>query len=181
MAIKTTIVLKGQFLGTDPEDHNEDMVDSLGRAASTTVAGIARLATSAETITGTDATLAVTPAGLVTLTGTATRSGLLELATDAEAKTGSDTARAITPANLAAVLGGIKLISFAGRNGVGACTATGAVVGDKVIAVASLTAGALGDADAAFEDVVTVVNQIQQSSGSDLSANNYLAFVVPVV
>lgn len=106
--------------------------------------------------------------------------GLVELATDAEAKTGTSTALAVTPANLAAVLGGAKLISFTGSNGAGACTATGAAVGDKVIAVAGLTTGSLGDADASFEDVVTVADQIQQTSVSNLSASEYLALLIPV-
>lgn len=144
MSVKTTTALKADFLGTDPNQQNTDLVDTLGRASSATVAG------------------------------------LVELATDAEAKTGTDTARAVTPANLAAVLGTIKLITIDGRNGAGACTATGAVIGDKVVAVAGITSGALGDADAAFEDVVTVTDQIQQSSASNLSANDYIALLISV-
>jgi len=71
--------------------------------SSATAAGIVELATDAESIAGTDAARAVTPASLHAKTASATVIGLVELATDAEAVTGSDTARALTPANLAAV------------------------------------------------------------------------------
>lgn len=54
--------------------------------ASDTVQGIVELATSAETQTGTDATRAVTPAGLSARTATTTLSGLVRLATTAEAQ-----------------------------------------------------------------------------------------------
>lgn len=110
----------------------------------------------------------------------ATAAGKVELATDAEAKTGTDTARAVTAANVRAVLTGLKFISFDGINGAGACTATGAVVGDKVLYVAGLTGGALGNASASFEATVTVINQVQQSSVSNLSANDYLAVLLAV-
>lgn len=106
--------------------------------------------------------------------------GVVELATNAEAITGTDTARALTAANLRAVLGKLKMISFDGRSGAGACTATGAVVGDLVLAVFSMTEGALGAAGASFEGAVTVINQIQQSSASNLSANNYVALLLAV-
>lgn len=138
MAVKTQAVLKAQFMGTDPNDQNTDIVDSLGAAAS------------------------------------ATGAGLVELATDAEAKAGSSTALATTPANVASMFAGLKFITVHGHNGAGAITATGAVVGDVVIGVAGLTAGALGAATASFESAITVVNQIQQSSASNLSANDYL-------
>lgn len=58
-----------------------------------------------------------------------------------------------------------------GRNGAGACTLTGAKIGDKVIANINLT-----DADsgrASFETTITVADQIQQSSASDLSTKKY--------
>lgn len=54
--------------------------------ASTTVKGIVELATSAETITGTDTVRAVTPAGLQAKVATETALGLVELATAAEAQ-----------------------------------------------------------------------------------------------
>lgn len=71
--------------------------------ASDTVKGIVELATDSETITGTDATRAVTPLGLAALTALDTRKGLVELATTSEATTGTDTVRAVTPAGLKAV------------------------------------------------------------------------------
>lgn len=109
----------------------------------------------------------------------ATVAGVAELATDAEAKVGTDTARAVTPANLAAALLNLKVLSFTGRNGAGACTATGAAVGDQVVGIAGLEAASIGGADASFEATVTVINQIQQSSASDLSANHYLVILRP--
>lgn len=111
---------------------------------------------------------------------TATAEGRVELATNAEARTGTDTARAITAANLRNVLQGAKLLSFDGRNGAGACTLTGAAVGDIVLRVTGLTEGALGNAGASFESTITVVNQIQQSAAGDLSANNYLVLLLAV-
>lgn len=125
------------------------------------------------------ATLPIEPADL-NATATASAAGIVELATDAEAKTGSSAAHALTPANLRAVLAGLKIISLDGRNGAGACTAAGAVVGDKVLYVAGLTEGALGGAGASFEATVTVAGQVQQSSASNLSANNYLAVLLAV-
>lgn len=56
----------------------------------------------------------------------------------------------------------------AGKNGAGALTLTGAKVGDVVAGVANLTTPA--DLKASFETVITVANQIQQSSATDLSA-----------
>jgi len=73
--------------------------------SSDTVKGIIELATSAETITGTDATRAVTPAGLQAKVASETAIGLVELATVAEAIAGVDTARAVTPAGLSSSVG----------------------------------------------------------------------------
>ena len=70
--------------------------------ASETVKGKVELATSAETITGTDAVRAVTPAGLQAKVASDTAKGIVELATSAETITGTDTARAVTPAGLQA-------------------------------------------------------------------------------
>lgn len=106
--------------------------------------------------------------------------GLVELATSAEAITGTDAARAVTPAAVRAVMQKLKMISFDGKNGAGACTATGAVVGDVVLAVFGITGGALGAAGASFEATITVVNQVQQSSASNLSANDYVALLLAV-
>lgn len=79
--------------------------------ASETVKGIVELATGAETITGTDGTRAVTPAGLDSaldsriVAATASAAGIVELASDAEALALSATDRAVTPGNLGAIRG----------------------------------------------------------------------------
>jgi len=73
-------------------------------AATTEVRGLVELATEAETIAGTDAERAVTPAGLGARTATTTRTGLVELATKAEAIKGMDSGHAVTPAGLAATI-----------------------------------------------------------------------------
>lgn len=70
--------------------------------ATTVMQGIVELATADETITGSDASRAVTPAGLSARTATTGRRGLVELATNAEAAAGTDGDRAITPAAMVA-------------------------------------------------------------------------------
>ena len=69
-------------------------------SATETSEGIIELANISETQTGTDATRAVTPAGLSSRTATETRTGLAELATNTEVQTGTDTSRIVTPAGL---------------------------------------------------------------------------------
>lgn len=135
-------------------------------------------ASSAETIAGAISNKAVTPAGLATLTGTSTRSGLLQLASSAEALAGSDTAKALTAADLASVLTAIKVESFTGKNLTGACTLTGVKVGDLVLGVTGQGASINGDQSAKFESVITVNDQIQQSSNTDLHLNQYTAIIV---
>ena len=112
------------------------------------------------------ATLPIESADL-NVTASATAAGIVELATDAESRRPATIRpRAVTAAQLCdAVLTGIKTISFDGKNGAGACTASGAVAGMKVLGVFGMTAGALGNAAASFEATVTVNDQIQQSSG----------------
>lgn len=58
--------------------------------------------------------------------------------------------------------------AFTGKNGAGACTLTGAKVGARVMGVVNLSTP--GDAASSFEGVITVADQIQQSSASNLSA-----------
>jgi hypothetical protein len=152
-------------------------VPSLVPAASATVQGKVELATSAETITGTDADRAVTPAGLAALTTSVTRSGLVELATDAEALAGADTARAVTPHGLAGAILKIDIIAFVGKNGAGACTATGLKASDVILSVTGVAAADAGDKASLFEAVVTVNDQIQQSSATDLSTKTFMALV----
>lgn len=57
----------------------------------------------------------------------------------------------------------------------GPVTLTGARVGDKVLGVANITDGA--DGASAFESTITVADQIQQSSASDLHTKAYLVQV----
>lgn len=66
-------------------------------------------------------------------------------------------------------------LAFSGHNGAGACTATGVVVGDRILSVTGVASGTVGDQSASFESVVSVNDQIQQTSVSNLSANVYLA------
>jgi hypothetical protein len=67
-----------------------------------------------------------------------------------------------------------KLVTVvaAGRNAAGAITATGFQVGDKVVAATNLTDGT-GDT-ANFESEITVADQIQQSSASNLTTKKYI-------
>lgn len=70
----------------------------------------------------------------------------------------------------------MRFVAFTGKNGTGACTATGAAVGDKVIGIVNLTDGTT--ATSLFESTITVANQIQQSSATDLSAKKFSLLVV---
>ena len=69
-----------------------------------------------------------------------------------------------------------RLLVFTGRNGAGACTLTGAKVGDKVVGAVSLTDNAA--ATSSFEGTITVVDQIQQSEAADRSADVFLVFLI---
>lgn len=139
---------------------------------------LVELASSAETIAGSLSTKAVTPAGLAAKVSSATAQGLVELATSAEAIAGSDTERAVTPAGLAAVTAKLDIISFSGKNGAGACTMTGVAVGDVVLSVTGVVAADVGDKASLFESTITVINQIQQSSATDLSTKVYMALIL---
>ena len=68
--------------------------------ATTTVAGIVRYATVAETQALTDNTIAVTPFGLSGMVASTSQRGFVELATSAETQLLADTTRAVTPAAL---------------------------------------------------------------------------------
>lgn len=68
-----------------------------------------------------------------------------------------------------------QVLVVTGKNGTGACTATGARVGDKVIGMVNLTDAT--DDKANFELAITVVDQIQQSSASNLSAKKFMLFI----
>jgi hypothetical protein len=72
--------------------------------------------------------------------------------------------------------GAQRLLAFTGKNGAGACTATGTKVGDKVTGIVNLTDGTT--ATSLFEATITVADQIQQSSATDLSAKKFSLLVV---
>lgn len=65
-----------------------------------------------------------------------------------------------------------KVYTFAGVAAAGPITLTGAVKGDVVQSVSGITT--VGSAAASFESTITVANQIQQSSASDLSLQTYI-------
>lgn len=69
-----------------------------------------------------------------------------------------------------------KSKAFTGNNGTGACTLTGAVAGEKVVAVWSAD-GSLADVTGDFETTITVNDQIQQSSVSDYSLVKFLVLL----
>lgn len=75
------------------------------------------------------------------------------------------------------VLPALKAVGFTGSNGAGACPAVGLPLNAKVLAVFSIV-GTTTNAGPAFEATISVVNQIQQSSASDLSAEKFVAIVV---
>lgn len=67
--------------------------------------------------------------------------------------------------------GALVYDGFTGHNNTGACTLTGAKVGDLVLGVVNLTDG--GGAASSFESTITVADQIQQTSASNLSAKKF--------
>jgi hypothetical protein len=83
---------------------------------------------------------------------------------------------AVTGVKIAA--GALKYLAFTGKNGAGAITLTGAAVGDKVAGVANTSDG--GSGASAFETTITVADQIQQSSASDLSTKKYTVLLISV-
>jgi predicted metalloprotease with PDZ domain len=141
-------------------------------------AQLIELASEAETITGTDATKGVTPAGLQAKVASATAKGIVELATDAEAIAGTDADRSVTPATLAAVTTKLDIISFSGIANAGACTLTGVKVGDLVLSVTGVAAADVGDQATKFEAAITVNDQIQQTSATDLSTKVFMALIL---
>lgn len=152
--------------------------------SSATDRGAVELATDAETITGTDAARAVTPAGLQAKVASATAKGIVELATNAESRTGTDAARALTPANVRNVLTGIKFLAFFGNNGPGSIAISGAVGGDIVLTVFPITVDLVAstpEATSFFETTISQTNAIQQSSATDLSLAMFVAVLLAVV
>lgn len=147
------------------------------KVASATEKGIVELATSAETITGTDAERAITPAGLQAKVASATAKGIAELATGPETLAVTDQARVVTPYGLGSALAALDIISFSGKNGAGACTATGVKAGDVIFGLTGQVAADVGNQSALFEATITVNDQIQQSSALDLSTKVYMALI----
>lgn len=140
-------------------------------------AELIELASDAETITGTDATKGVTPAGLQAKVASVTAKGISELATNAETIAVTDQARTVTPYGLGAALASLDTISFVGRNLAGACTMTGVKAGDVVFSVTGQVAADVGNKASLFETTITVNDQIQQVSATDLSTKVYMAFI----
>jgi hypothetical protein len=71
----------------------------------------------------------------------------------------------------------LKLYSFTGRNGAGEINLTGTVAGDTVIGVVGISTP--GNVASSFEGTITVTNQIQQVSVSNLSAVTYMLLLMP--
>lgn len=72
-------------------------------------------------------------------------------------------------------LSSLKGIVFTGAAAAGNCTATGLAVGDVVVSVVNLTDATQGTSS--FESTITVLNQIQQTSASNLSTKKFLVIV----
>jgi len=72
----------------------------------------------------------------------------------------------------------LSLMAFTGNNGAGACTATGLVVGDRILSVSCTTAASTADVSSLYETVVTVADQIQQSSATDRSSLEHVALIL---
>lgn len=66
---------------------------------------------------------------------------------------------------------------FDGINGGGAIAIRGARIGDRVTALIGIT-GVSGDQSANFESVLTLDGFIRQTSGADLSSNQYLVTLI---
>jgi hypothetical protein len=74
---------------------------------------------------------------------------------------------------------GLRFRTFEGINGAGAVSLEGARRGDTVSLVTGIV-GVSGDQSAAFETVISVDDQIQQASTSDLTEKWFRALLTPV-
>jgi len=99
-----TVDVDGNLILTRHDGSTYDAGKVYPIAATTDVSGLVELATSIETIAGTDDVRVVTPSGLAALTSTESRRGLIELATSVEGIAGTDISRAVTPKVLDDVL-----------------------------------------------------------------------------
>ena len=73
----------------------------------------------------------------------------------------------------------LKTKTFQGYTGLGGATLLGANPGDLVQTLTGLS-GVTGDQRAQFESVITVADQIQQLTSTDLSANWYKVYLIPL-
>lgn len=71
--------------------------------------------------------------------------------------------------------GAINMLTSVGHNGAGACTLTGAKVGDKVLNVSNVTDHVT--AASSFETFITVADQIQQTAVGDLSLKTIIVLL----
>jgi hypothetical protein len=75
--------------------------------------------------------------------------------------------------------GALKYLVFTGMDGSvtpGACTLTGAAVGDVVVGIVNLTDAA--SASASFEATISEVNKIHQSASSNLSTKKFSVLLI---
>ncbi len=73
----------------------------------------------------------------------------------------------------------MQYMEFQGREGIGACTLTGAQVGDTVSSLVGIS-GVTGDQTNKFESMITAEDEIQQVSSDDLSEKYYRAYLIPL-
>lgn len=71
-----------------------------------------------------------------------------------------------------------KLYAAAGRGSAGAITVTGVKIGERILSVVNVEDGAAADVTSQFETRATVVNQIQQTGTTGISASDNLVFLV---
>ncbi len=90
--------VKGTY--TQLRDAIIGLISGAAGSATTSVAGLIMLATSAEVIAGVNATKAVTPNTLAALAASTTLAGLLGIATNAETQAGTVNNKAVTPDDL---------------------------------------------------------------------------------
>lgn len=113
-------------------------------------------------------------AGAVTAAKLASNAVTTVKITDANVTTAKLAPSGVTGAKLATTF--MKGYGFVGRNGAGSITLTGAVVGDRVVAVINNTDGST--ASSLFEAAITVGDAIQQSSATDLSAKKFSVILI---
>lgn len=77
---------------------------------------------------------------------------------------------------LAKLESAFRLLGFTGAAAAGACTLTGAKVGDKVVGIINLTDGTVDTSD--FEGTITVADQIQQTDVGNLSTKTYAVLLI---